>query len=99
MTDTMTVAVDTSAVAKRKDPAPKPADGADAELVGRLVEQARAASPAPAPRPGDAEARRTARVDRRASTSGARRRSGGAQCVGWGQVSGRTVPTQLRGGP
>jgi len=42
MTDT-TMAVDTSAVAKRKDPAALPADGVDAELVGRLVEQARAA--------------------------------------------------------
>lgn len=42
MTDT-TVAVDTSAVAKINDPAPRPVDGVDAELVGRLVEQARAA--------------------------------------------------------
>jgi hypothetical protein len=41
MTD-MTTAVDTSAVAK-KGPAGEPADGVDAELVGRLVEQARAA--------------------------------------------------------
>jgi hypothetical protein len=41
MTDA-TMAVDTSAVAK-KDPARKPVDGVDAELVGRLVEQARAA--------------------------------------------------------
>jgi transposase-like protein len=40
MTDT-TVAVDTAAVPKKKDPAG--AAGVDAELVGRLVEQARAA--------------------------------------------------------
>jgi transposase-like protein len=40
MMDT-TMAVDTFAVAK-KDPARKPVDGVDAELVGRLVEQARA---------------------------------------------------------
>lgn len=38
----MTDAVDTSAVAKKKTPAPTP-QGVDAELVGRLVEQARAA--------------------------------------------------------
>ena len=41
MTD-MTMAVDTSAVAK-KSPAGEPAGGLDAELVGRLVEQAWAA--------------------------------------------------------
>ena len=35
-----TDAVDTSAVAKKKDPATTP-EGVDAELVGRLVEQAR----------------------------------------------------------
>jgi hypothetical protein len=45
MTDA-TMAVDTSAMAKR-DPARKPADGVDAELVGRLVEQARAATTVP----------------------------------------------------
>ncbi len=39
---TETTAVDTSAVAKIR-PAGMPADGVDAELVGRLVEQARAA--------------------------------------------------------
>ncbi|GAA1604497.1 IS256 family transposase [Actinoplanes couchii] len=38
----ITETVDTSAVAKKKDPATPPA-GVDAELVGRLVEQARAA--------------------------------------------------------
>ena len=38
----MTDAVDTSAVAKKKTPAATP-EGVDAELVGRLVEQARAA--------------------------------------------------------
>ena len=38
----MTDAVDTSAVAKKKAPASAP-EGVDAELVGRLVEQARAA--------------------------------------------------------
>src|SRR4029450_2957461 len=38
----MTDAVDTSAVAKKKTPASTP-EGVDAELVGRLVEQARAA--------------------------------------------------------
>jgi putative transposase len=43
MTDT-TMAVDTSAVAKI-DLARQPADGVDAELVGRLVDQARAAGP------------------------------------------------------
>ena len=42
MTDE-TAAVDTSAVAKKKSPAAEPVDGVDAELVGRLVEQARAA--------------------------------------------------------
>ncbi|WP_406078623.1 IS256 family transposase [Micromonospora sp. NBC_00858] len=42
MTET-TMAVDTSAVAKKNNPVGKPADGVDAELVGRLVEQARAA--------------------------------------------------------
>ncbi|MET8355089.1 hypothetical protein [Micromonospora sp. NPDC005206] len=42
MSDT-TIAVDTSAVAKKSNPAGKPADGVDAELVSRLVEQARAA--------------------------------------------------------
>ncbi|SDY44087.1 Transposase (or an inactivated derivative) [Micromonospora pattaloongensis] len=41
MTD-MTTAVDTAAVAK-KDPAQPPVNGVDDELVGRLVEQARAA--------------------------------------------------------
>src|ERR1700710_3075744 len=41
MTDT-TMAVDTSAVAK-SSPAGGPAGGVDAELVGQLVEQARAA--------------------------------------------------------
>src|SRR4051794_7797006 len=41
MTDT-TMAVDTSAVAKM-DPARRPADGVDGELVGQLVDQARAA--------------------------------------------------------
>jgi transposase-like protein len=39
----MTVAVDTSAVTKKNDPARLPADGVDTELVGRLVDQARAA--------------------------------------------------------
>src|ERR1700712_3453059 len=38
----MTMAVDTSAVAKRNEPA-TPVDGVDAALVGQLVEQARAA--------------------------------------------------------
>ena len=38
-----TTAVDTSAVAKEIDPAGTPADGVDAELIGRLAEQARAA--------------------------------------------------------
>jgi putative transposase len=38
----MTDAVDTSAVAKKKTPASTP-EGVDAELVGRLVEHARAA--------------------------------------------------------
>lgn len=42
MTET-TMAVDTSAVAKKNNPVGKPADGVDADLVGRLVEQARAA--------------------------------------------------------
>src|SRR3954471_13833696 len=42
MTVTIEAAVDTSAVAKKKDPAVSP-EGVDAELVGRLVEQARAA--------------------------------------------------------
>ena len=42
MTVTIDAAVDTSAVAKKKDPAMAP-EGVDAELVGRLVEQARAA--------------------------------------------------------
>nr|WP_239127714.1 hypothetical protein [Asanoa siamensis] len=42
MTDT-TMAVDSSAVAKRIDPAAVPADGVDAELAGRPVEQAPAA--------------------------------------------------------
>jgi putative transposase len=42
VTVTIDAAVDTSAVAKKKDPATTP-DGVDAELVGRLVEQARAA--------------------------------------------------------
>ena len=42
MTDT-TVAVDTAAVPKKNKLA---GDGVDAELVGRLVEQARAAGPA-----------------------------------------------------
>jgi hypothetical protein len=45
MTDT-TTAVDTSAVAKKNGPAGKPADGVDAELIGRLVDQARATRPA-----------------------------------------------------
>src|SRR3954467_9067386 len=40
MTVTIEAAVDTSAVAKMKDPAVSP-EGVDAELVGRLVEQAR----------------------------------------------------------
>jgi len=41
--NTTTAAVDTAAVAKKKDhPAVTP-EGVDAELVGRLVEQARAA--------------------------------------------------------
>jgi hypothetical protein len=40
MSDGTTAAVDTAAVAN-KDPA-RPASGVDAELVGRLVEQARA---------------------------------------------------------
>ncbi|GAA1857365.1 hypothetical protein GCM10009687_25650 [Asanoa iriomotensis] len=43
MPDTTTTATDTSAVAKRRVPAATPAGGVDAELVGRLVEQARAA--------------------------------------------------------
>jgi transposase-like protein len=42
VTVTIDAAVDTSAVAKKKDPAMAP-EGVDAELVGRLVEQARAA--------------------------------------------------------
>ena len=42
MTVTSEPAVDTFAVAKKKDPAVAP-EGVDAELVGRLVEQARAA--------------------------------------------------------
>jgi putative transposase len=42
MTVTTDAAVDTSAVVKKKDPAVSP-EGVDAELVGRLVEQARAA--------------------------------------------------------
>jgi transposase-like protein len=42
MTVTSEAGVDTSTVAKRKDPAATP-EGVDAELVGRLVEQARAA--------------------------------------------------------
>ena len=42
MTVTIEPAVDTSAVAKKKTPAATP-EGVDAELVGRLVEQARAA--------------------------------------------------------
>ena len=42
MTVTSEHAVDTSAVVKKKDPAVSP-EGVDAELVGRLVEQARAA--------------------------------------------------------
>src|SRR5262245_28405252 len=42
MTVTIDAAVDTAAVAKKKDPAITP-EGVDAELVGRLVEQARAA--------------------------------------------------------
>src|SRR3954447_3836239 len=42
MTVTIEAAVDTSAVAKKKDPVVSP-EGVDAELVGRLVEQARAA--------------------------------------------------------
>jgi putative transposase len=42
MTVTSGAAVDTSAVVKKKDPAVSP-EGVDAELVGRLVEQARAA--------------------------------------------------------
>lgn len=42
MTVTSEAAVDTSAVVKKKDPAVGP-EGVDAELVGRLVEQARAA--------------------------------------------------------
>ena len=43
MIDDEMSAVDTAAVAKRQDPAERPVDGVDAELVGRLVEQARAA--------------------------------------------------------
>ena len=43
MIDDATTAVDTAAVAMRQDPAERPVDGVDAELVGRLVEQARAA--------------------------------------------------------
>src|SRR3954469_13440408 len=42
MTVTTAAAVDTSAVAKKKTPATTP-EGVNAELVGRLVEQARAA--------------------------------------------------------
>ena len=42
MTDT-TTAVDTSSAAKINGPARRPVDGVDAELVGRLVEQARGA--------------------------------------------------------
>src|SRR4051794_5983949 len=42
MTVTSEAAVDTAAVVKKKDPAVSP-EGVDAELVGRLVEQARAA--------------------------------------------------------
>jgi hypothetical protein len=42
LTVTSEAAVDTFAVVKKKDPAVSP-EGADAELVGRLVEQARAA--------------------------------------------------------
>ena len=42
MTVTIDAAVDTSAVVKKKEPATTP-EGVDAELVGRLVEQARAA--------------------------------------------------------
>jgi putative transposase len=42
MTVTSEAAVDTAAVVKKKDPAVVP-EGVDAELVGRLVEQARAA--------------------------------------------------------
>jgi hypothetical protein len=42
MTEPMAV-VDTAAVAKKIDTAQPPADGVDAELVARLVEQARAA--------------------------------------------------------
>src|ERR1044071_3923689 len=42
MSVTIEAAVDTSAVAKKKDPPVTP-EGVDAELVGRLVEQARAA--------------------------------------------------------
>ena len=42
MTVTVDATVDTSAVAKKKDPAATP-EGVDAQLVGQLVEQARAA--------------------------------------------------------
>src|ERR1043165_3981994 len=42
MTVTIEAAVDTAAVVKKKNPAVSP-EGVDAELVGRLVEQARAA--------------------------------------------------------
>ena len=42
MTMTNNAAGDTSTVAKKKDPGTTP-EGVDAELVGRLVEQARAA--------------------------------------------------------
>jgi putative transposase len=42
MTVTNAAAVDTSTVVKKKDPQATP-EGVDAELVGRLVEQSRAA--------------------------------------------------------
>src|SRR5690242_54887 len=42
MTERVAAGVDTDAVAK-DDPARQPVDGVDAELVGRLVDQARAA--------------------------------------------------------
>ncbi len=43
MTVMIDAAVDTSAVAKKKDSATTTPEGVDAELVGQLVEQARAA--------------------------------------------------------
>ncbi len=43
MSEAMITGVDTDAVAKKNDLARQPADGVDAELIGRLVEQARAA--------------------------------------------------------